>query len=310
MRKRVEEGRNESFPFVNLMKNSGFHAVFGDEENKDVVIGVLNMMLPPHRHVTDITYLKTEHHGKLPKNKEYRYDFMCSDQSGARYIVELQCYPEKFWFRRCVSYCCRAYDRGNKRGKESNGGTGYNIPPVYLIGFMGTKVNHPDEDEWKDRFISEYTFREKTSHDLQDETITIIFAEMVRFNKSAEECTTAQEKLLYLIKNIGKLNDDPNWDSDAFWQRFVGACEIAGFNENKRIEYEMAINDERQKIGQFQAHWELGHDEGLKEGLQEGVAKGRDEERINIARNCKEMGMDAASIAKVTGLSETEIAGL
>ena len=149
---------------------------------------------------------------------------------------------------------------------------------------------------------------------MQDETITIIFAEMVRFNKSTEECTTAQEKLLYLIKNIGKLNDDPNWDSDAFWQRFVGACEIAGFNENKRIEYEMAINDERQKIGQFQAHWELGHDEGLKEGreegLQEGVAKGRDEERINIARNCKEMGMDAASIAKVTGLSETEIARL
>ena len=167
---------------------------------------------------------------------------------------------------------------------------------------MGTKVNHPDEEEWKDRFISEYTFREKTSHDLQDETITIIFAEMVRFNKSAEECTTAQEKLLYLIKNIGKLNDDPNWDSDAFWQRFVGACEIAGFNENKRIEYEMAINDERQKIGQFQAHWELGHDEGLKEG--------RDEERINIARNCIAMGMDAASIAKVTGLSEAEIASL
>ena len=64
----------------------------------------------------------------------------------------------------------------------------------------------------------------------------------------------------------------------------------------------MAINDERQQIGQFQAHWELGHDEGLKEG--------RDEERINIARNCIAMGMDEASIAKVTGLSEAEIASM
>ena len=80
--------------------------------------------------------------------------------------------------------------------------------------------------------------------------------------------------------------------------------------KKKLIEYEMAINDERQQIGQFQAHWELGHDEGLQEGLQEGVAKGRDEERISIARNCKAMGMDAASIARVTGLSETEIAEL
>ena len=63
---------------------------------------------------------------------------------------------------------------------------------------MGTKVKHPDEDEWKDRFISEYTFREKTSHDLQDETITIIFAEMMRFNKSAEECTTATDCNLHV----------------------------------------------------------------------------------------------------------------
>ena len=51
--------------YVNLLKNSGFHALFGDEDNKDVVIGVLNMLLPAHHQVTDITYLRTELQGPI-----------------------------------------------------------------------------------------------------------------------------------------------------------------------------------------------------------------------------------------------------
>ena len=30
--------------YVNLLKNSGFKAVFGDENNKDVIIGLLNIL--------------------------------------------------------------------------------------------------------------------------------------------------------------------------------------------------------------------------------------------------------------------------
>jgi hypothetical protein len=41
---------------------------------------------------------------------------------------------------------------------------------------MGIEIEHPDKKFWKDRYISEYTFREKESHDLLGETIVIIFA--------------------------------------------------------------------------------------------------------------------------------------
>ena len=51
-------------------------------------------------------------------------------------------------------------------------------------------------------------FLEKTTHELQDETIFIIFAELKRFHKSEEECETALDKLLYLFKNIGEMEDD------------------------------------------------------------------------------------------------------
>ena len=90
-----------------------------------------------------------------------------------------------------------------------------------------------------------YTFLEKTTHELQDETIFIIFAELKRFHKSEEECETTLDKLLYQFKNIGEMEDDENWKKDSFWQRFFKACEIAAFDEKKRAQYEQDMYDER-----------------------------------------------------------------
>ena len=75
------------------MSNAGFKAVFADENNKQVVIEVLNQMLPGERHVEDITYLKMEYQGAQLMNKQYHYDFMCRNSSGRSFIVEMQCYP-------------------------------------------------------------------------------------------------------------------------------------------------------------------------------------------------------------------------
>ena len=109
------------------------------------------------------------------------------------------------WFQRCVSYASRAYDLQNRRGED------YDVPPVYLIGLMDIEVGHPDKDFWNDRFVSEYTFREKESHDLLAETIVIIFVEMAHFNKRIEDCVTDLDKMLYLLKFIGKMMEQPAW---------------------------------------------------------------------------------------------------
>ena len=63
----------------------------------------------------------------------------------------------------------------------------YDVPPVYLIGLMGTAIGHPNKELWKDRYISEYTFMEKDTHDLLGETIVIIFAELGNFDKREDE---------------------------------------------------------------------------------------------------------------------------
>ena len=283
--------------YVDILTNGGFKALFGDVNNKDVVISILNVLLPEHRQITYIDYLPTELQGPVvDQSKEFHYDFMCRDESGTFFIVELQKYWEDDWFKRCVSYASRAYDRQNRRGQN------YDVPPVYLIGLMDIEVGHPDVEFWKDKYVSEYTFREKESHDLLAETIVIIFAEMAHFDKRAEECVTETDRMLYVLKFIGRMMEQPAWLQNEVYTRIFSACEIAGFPEDKRIKYEQEMNDEKRLRSEYNT--------ARRMGLEEGLEKGREEARLESARRLKQMGVASEIIAEATGLSIEEICKL
>ena len=283
--------------YVDILTNGGFKALFGDKANKDVVMSIINVLLPDHRKVTEIDYLPTEYQGQVVDlNKEYHYDFMCKDESGTVFIVELQRYQDDYWFKRCVSYACRAYDRQNRKGED------YNVAPVYLIGLMDVPIDHPDKDFWKDRYVSEYTFREKESHDLLVETIVIIFAERANFSKAAEDCVTEVDKMLYLLKNIGRMMDQPGWLQHEVYTRIFDACEIAGFDEDKLIKYDKDMYDERRLKSEMNTAKRIGYEDGHKEGRAEG--------RAEVALRMLDSGMDISQIAQLTGLSIEEVSVL
>jgi predicted transposase/invertase (TIGR01784 family) len=287
--------------YVDILTNGGFKALFGDVNNKDVVISILNVLLPEHRQIACIDYLPTELQGPVvDQSKEFHYDFMCRDESGTFFIVELQKYWEDDWFKRCVSYASRAYDRQNRRGQN------YDVPPVYLIGLMDIEVGHPDVEYWRDRYVSEYTFREKESHDLLAETIVIIFAEMAHFDKRAEECVTETDRMLYVLKFIGRMMEQPAWLQNEVYTRIFSACEIAGFPEDKRIKYEQEMNDEKRLRSEYNTARRMG----LEEGLEKGREEGREEARLESALKFKQLGVAAEIIAEATGLSIEEVCKL
>ena len=294
----MENGKTEVVQrYVDLLTNSGFKAVFGDRNNKDVVMSVINILLPEGKQVAEIEYAPTEHQGQLETNKEFRYDFMCTGTDNSVFIVEVQNYPEEFWFKRCVSYASRVYDRQNSRGKE------YDVPPVYLIGLMGSNVKHKNPEVWKDRFVSEYTFREKLTNELQDDTIFIIFAELRRFNKQLRECESDLEKMLYIIKNGWRLKNQPKELKDEIFTRLFCACDIPRFDEAKRIQYEKDMFDERRYNGELAA----ARTEGRTEGIAEGEAMGQRLKAIEIAQKLIASGMSKVEAAEFVGLSEDEL---
>lgn len=229
----------------------------------------------------------------MEDNKEYRYDFMCRDSSGAMFIVELQRYREKSWFKRCVSYAARAYDRQNRRGED------YDVPPVYLIGLMDTEIRHPDREFWRDRYVSEYTFREKEAHDLLDETIVIIFAELVRFDKTESECVTDMDRMLFILKNMGRLDRQPELLRREIYTKIFEACEIARFNEDKLIQFNKDMYDERRRKGELAA--------AIEEGMEKGMEKGRVEGRAEAVRKMIAAGMSVEQVCGIMEMTAEEV---
>ena len=87
-------------------------------------------------------------------------------------------------------------------------------------------------------------------------------------------------------------------------------CEIARFSEEKRIEYDQDMYDERRHMGEINTARRLGRDEGLAEGRVEGRSEGREEAKRETGRNLKKLGVDVATISQATGLSREEIEAL
>ena len=290
-----KEGKEFKQKYVDILSLGGFNAFFGDENNKNEVMTIINELLPEHRKAVDIKYMPTEHPGPvIGYNKDFRYDFMCRDKSGAVFIVKLQKYFEKAWFKRCVSYASRAYERQNKKGEDYDA-----VQPVYLIGLMGVPIDHPDKEFWKDRYVSEYTFREKCCHDLLDETIVIIFAELASFDKSEEECTTRRDRMLYILKNSSKLLSPPAWSGQESYTGILDACYIDDFDEEKRKKYDRTMQDEKRFRGQIAAAREMGEAAGLAQGREEGRVEGFEKAKLENALRLKSWELPWTSLLRL-----------
>ena len=152
------------------------------------------------------------------------------------------------------------------------------------------------------------------THDLLDETIIIIFAELARFSKTLEECTSDLDRMLYVLKNSGNLKKQSSWLQNKIYAQILQACEIAKFSEEKRIQYNKDMKDERRLEGELQAARrigiELGRKEGREVGREEGRAEGREEAKLDIASKLKKQGVDIAAIMLATGMSIDEVENL
>ena len=112
---RENETRMPAQRYVDILTEAGFKAVFGVEKNKDILIGLLNVVLPAGRRVSDLAYSTTEVPGFTLSNKSVRLDLRCTGEDGTRFIVEMQCYRQLEGLR------CRCCPRGRERLRHTAG---------------------------------------------------------------------------------------------------------------------------------------------------------------------------------------------
>ena len=297
------EKRQKLAPFVNLRSDVGFKAVFADRNNKDILIGVLNQILPPEARIEDIKeYSDREQRRDVPYGKKTVLDLVCVDRDDRTFVVEMQASEEDFFFERCVYYASGLYHLELSDGVRYKG-----LRPVYVVSFLNYRLRHDDESLWDtDHFISHWRFTEKRTGMVADQTISVIFVEMTLFTKTLEECVTEFDRLFYIFKNSEGFQRIPEWIEEAggISRRLAEACEVAAFDKEKKLKYEI----DKMNEWDIQAQKEYAVRKGLEEGLQKGLQKGREETRLSIARKLFEAGTPVDVIVNCTGVDDGTIA--
>ena len=312
------EKKQELAPFVNLRSDVGFKAVFADRNNKDILIGVLNQILPPEARIEDIKeYSDREQQQDVIYGKKTVLDLVCVDKDDRTFIVEMQASEEDFFFERCVYYASGLYhlelSEGDLYGK---------LHPVYLVSFLDYRLRHDDESLWDtDHLVSYWQFTEKRTGMVADQTISVIFVEMTLFTKTLEECVTESDRLFYIFRNSGGFQKIPEWieKSGGISRRLAQACEVAAFDKEKKLKYEIDKMNERDILAQREfaerKGFEAGYADGVAKGIADGTAKGLTEGMAKgmaegIAKGMAEGKTKGKAEGKAEGLAEGKAEGL
>ena len=184
---------------------------------------------------------------------------------------------------------------------------------MYCIGVLDFTFDDYESEPEKSEVVHTINLKNQHGKVFYDK-LTYIYLEMPNFRKEESQLYTRLDKWLYFIKNLEDFQNIPELFKDEVFTHAFQIAELAKMDREDWERYEYSLKVFRDNKATYDYAVETAHEEGLLKGIQEGMEKGiqeglREGQR-NIARQAKMMGLDIASIQKLTGLSEEEITNL
>jgi predicted transposase/invertase (TIGR01784 family) len=277
--------------YINPFTDFGFKKLFGTEYNKELLIDFLNQVLGDREQIKNLTYLNTENLGKTETDRKAIFDLYCENEKGERFIIEVQNVRQEYFKDRSIFYSTFPIQSQAPKGKDWD----YYLKAVYTVGLLN--FSFPDVSG-QERYVREVQLMDKHTLEIFYDKLTFIYLEMPRFQKKEEELETRFEKWLYVLKHLSKLQKRPKKLQEKIFEKLFTAAELAKLTPEEMRTYEESLKVYRDNYSVIET------------AKKEGRLEGRQEERLEIAREMKKDGDSLEKIARITGLSQEQIAKL
>ncbi len=308
----MEEDNNKYIRFDWAVKR-----MLRDKANFGVLEGLITVLLEEPIHIVEI--LESEGNQEESTDKFNRVDIKAKNSKDEIIIVEIQLTRELYYLQRILYGVSKATTEhislGDKYDKVKKV---YSISILYFdLGqgsdylyhgytqFIGVHTHDKLKISTRDRKMIEMQAPEK------------IFPEyyLIRVNQFNEVAKTPLEEWLDYLKN-GHIKDNTTAPG---LQEAKQKLQVMKMNKAERQAYDrhidniMVQNDvldtaKMEGIEEGRAEGRAqGRTEGREEGREEGRAEGRAEEKRALAQAMKAEGLPAATIARISGLSEDEV---
>ena len=283
--------------YLDPKNDIAFRRLFGTEKNKGILIHFLNDVLARASRIESVEFLPTIY---LPEVHEQRIsivDVMCQDQNGNKFIIEMQVVSTLEYLKRAQYYASRAYIGQRVKKLEYK-----DLKEVVFLAICN-KTILPEHNH----YISYHVMLEQTTHKNYLKDFSYTFIELDKFDKSADELSSILDKWIYFFKHA---EEGEHFPSHLMQEVTIHEAldEMKSFNwtEEELLAYEK-IEDEHYA---YVNNMEIAKAEARAEGMEKGMEKGRMEEKLEVARNLKKLGLDDARIIVATGLTDAQLKAL
>jgi predicted transposase/invertase (TIGR01784 family) len=284
---------NRKISYINPFNDLAFKRIFGQDQNKSVLIDFLNGLLLGERHIVDVTYGDKEQVLDEEQASSMIYDVFCTSDTGEKFIVEMQNKSHRHFIDRMVCYASRAIQRQRRKEEEEK----YNIKAVYCIVFMNFKCEGID-----DKVVSNVALCDMDTGRQVSDKLRFVFIQLPFFNKSVDECESVLDKWFYVLRNMKVLADLPEGLQCEAFKKLKSITDYSSLSEEREM-YDRIEDRYNDAVWMYQGAIE----EGMIKGRAEGEAKGEASKAYSIAKNMKAEKLPADMIARMTGLSIKDI---
>jgi len=266
-----------------------FKRIFGSEENKDVLLAFLNRTFEDagRPRLTEIVLLNPYTDKDAPDDKQSILDICARADDGTLVNVEIQLFNRYDIEKRTLFYWAKLYTSQLAEGEQYRKlrrTVAINILNfAFLPNAQVHNVFHLKED--------------RTGIGLTDD-LELHFMELPKLREEEVPVEGGLTSWLLFLKGIEREQWEVLAMQEPALKKAMTTLEILSQSEEARWRYEA-----RQKFLRDQASMlEGAREEGRAEGLQQGLQKGELKKAEEVARNLLARGMDADTVAEVTGL--------
>lgn len=273
--------------FINPKTDFAFKKIFGDEQNKEILISFLNAILyQGNSAIESLEILNPYQPPKIRGVKDTYLDIRAKLNNEQTVIIEMQVLNVEGFEKRILYNAAKAYSI------QVDTGVDYTLlNPVIALTITDFEM-FPNLD----KVISRFVLKERdylVDYLIYD--IELVFVELPKFGKKLEELETLTDKWIYFLKNAKSLEVVPEQMGEV--QAIKKAFEVANRADLTREELEdlehqeIYIQDQRNAI---------------TKAVKQAVSQAMKEKALEIAKGLLDV-LDEATIAQTTGLSMEEI---
>ena len=277
-----------------------FKILFGDENDKSMLISLLNAILKGRPTIKDLTLNNTEIPKILKDNKSCRLDILATSDEGIKFNIEMQCQKTKDIINRTVYYASKLFTKDLKENDD------YNNSKVISIWIFGENVI--DREEPINEAFVTLKKNNKDDYEILTDNLRIIYLELNKYKITKDNIDDKLTKWVDFLTNPINLEKSTFEDEDI--EKARKKLEFISSDDKERASLEAIKEGLFDQYSSFNIGKKEGIEEGFKEGEKRGLEKGEKNKSIEIAKNMLKLDIGVNIISQSTGLSVNEIEDL